>query len=42
MRPGDPGGGVAVAFTGFDADAIPEITTEDRPPRDLFLGRRPA
>ena len=27
---------------GFDADAIPEITTEDRPPRDLFLGRRPA
>jgi len=27
---------------GFDADAIPEVTTEDRPPRDLFLGRRPA
>ena len=27
---------------GFDANAIPEVTTEDRPPRDLFLGRRPA
>jgi SAM-dependent methyltransferase len=26
---------------GFDASAIPEVTTEDRPPRELFLGRRP-
>jgi SAM-dependent methyltransferase len=27
---------------GFDANAIPEVTTEDHPPRELFLGRRPA
>jgi SAM-dependent methyltransferase len=26
---------------GFDPSAIPEVTTEDRPPRELFLGRRP-
>ena len=26
---------------GFEASAIPEITTEDRTPRELFIGRRP-
>jgi SAM-dependent methyltransferase len=26
---------------GFEASAIPEITTEDRPARELFIGRRP-
>lgn len=26
---------------GFDARAVPEVTTEDRPPRELFVGHRP-
>lgn len=28
--------------TGFEAYTVTERTTEDRPPRDLFVGRRPA
>ncbi|MGH3933850.1 MAG: class I SAM-dependent methyltransferase [Pseudonocardiaceae bacterium] len=27
--------------TGFDPSAVPEQTTEDRTPRELFVGRRP-
>ena len=27
---------------GFDAEAVTEVTTEDRTPRQIFLGRRPA
>jgi len=30
-----------LAEAGFDADAITEETTDDRPPRTLFVGRRP-
>ena len=30
-----------LADVGFDADATPEHTTEDRPPRTIFLGHRP-
>ncbi len=26
---------------GFEPDAIPEQTTEDRTPRELFVGHRP-
>ncbi|HEY3955307.1 MAG TPA: class I SAM-dependent methyltransferase [Streptosporangiaceae bacterium] len=31
-----------LAGAGFEARAIKEETTEDRPPREFFLGRRPA
>jgi trans-aconitate methyltransferase len=31
-----------LADTGFDAHTVTEETTEDRPPRDLFIGRRPS
>jgi SAM-dependent methyltransferase len=27
---------------GFQADAVPEVTSENRPPRTAFVGRRPA
>ena len=27
---------------GFEAEVVLEETTEDRPPREVFLGRRPA
>ena len=30
-----------LAGAGFEAQAIKEETTEDRPPREFFLGRRP-
>jgi trans-aconitate methyltransferase len=30
-----------LADVGFDPDATPEVTTEDRPPRTIFLGHRP-
>ncbi|HEV2451044.1 MAG TPA: class I SAM-dependent methyltransferase [Streptosporangiaceae bacterium] len=30
-----------LAETGFEARAVTEETTEDRPPRELFIGRRP-
>jgi SAM-dependent methyltransferase len=30
-----------LADVGFDPDAVPEMTTEDRPPRTIFLGHRP-
>ena len=29
-----------IAEAGFDVEAVPEVTTEDRPPRDFFVGRR--
>jgi SAM-dependent methyltransferase len=31
-----------MAEVGFEVNAIPEVTTEDRVPRELFLGRRPS
>lgn len=34
-----PAPGSAVA--GFAAGTVTEETTEDRPPRELFVGRRP-
>jgi trans-aconitate methyltransferase len=30
-----------LADVGFDPEATPEVTTEDRPPRTIFLGHRP-
>lgn len=30
-----------LANVGFEPEAVPEETTEDRTPRDLFIGRRP-
>jgi hypothetical protein len=30
-----------LADVGFEPEAVPEETTEDRTPRDLFVGRRP-
>ncbi len=30
-----------LAEVGFDPDAVPELTTEDRPPRTIFRGYRP-
>ena len=30
-----------LAEAGFEPDAVPEETTEDRAPRELFVGRRP-
>lgn len=30
-----------LAEAGFDAEAVPEKTTEDREPREVFVGRRP-
>lgn len=30
-----------LAGVGFDASTITEETTEDRPPREVFVGRRP-
>jgi hypothetical protein len=31
-----------LAAAGFDAEHVVEETAEDRPPRDVFIGRRPA
>jgi len=32
----------ALGDVGFEVATIPEVTTEDRPPREFFVGRRPA
>ena len=31
-----------IAEAGFEASAVSEVTLEDRPPRELFVGHMPA
>ena len=31
-----------LAEEGFDVEVVPEVTSDDRPPRELFVARRPA